>query len=223
MTLLDPVQGELRRSPGFEAARPTTTRWWPWMRDGVANHAAYETTSQGRRGAGHLRGSEAAAKGLIDERPKDVAHRAHTLEARLPSPGYRLSWSRPARPIDARGAGFTLHRHRRAVLHSSSSVFVYGSVAGFVGGRVDQLLMRFADFVVALPFLLVHDPAAHPVRRASQAKAASDPMVVAMVLLSWPGTARLVRGQILQIREEGYIGASRLLGAPRPTTWCCAT
>ena len=39
------------------------------------------------------------------------------------------------------------------------------------------------------------------------------PMLVALVVLSWPSAARLVRGQILQIRNEGYIGASRLLGA----------
>jgi len=39
------------------------------------------------------------------------------------------------------------------------------------------------------------------------------PMLIAMVVLLWPATARLVRGQILQIREEGYIDASRLLGA----------
>jgi oligopeptide transport system permease protein len=39
------------------------------------------------------------------------------------------------------------------------------------------------------------------------------PMLVALVLLGWPTTARLVRGQILQIREEAYISASRLLGA----------
>ena len=40
--------------------------------------------------------------------------------------------------------------------------------------------------------------------------------MLALVLLSWPATARLVRGQILQIREEGYISASRLLGAGAP-------
>jgi oligopeptide transport system permease protein len=39
------------------------------------------------------------------------------------------------------------------------------------------------------------------------------PMLVALVLLSWPSPARLVRGQILQIRSEGYISASKLLGA----------
>ena len=39
------------------------------------------------------------------------------------------------------------------------------------------------------------------------------PMLVALVLLSWPATARLVRGQVLQIREQGYIDAARLMGA----------
>ncbi len=89
---------------------------------------------------------------------------------------------------------------------------LYGSAAGFIGGHVDQVLMRFSDFVVALPFLLFMilfkiafgiGPGESGVR----------PMLVALVLLSWPATARLVRGQILQIREEAYIGASQLLGA----------
>lgn len=88
----------------------------------------------------------------------------------------------------------------------------YGAVAGFFGGLADQLLMRFADFVVALPFLLFMIL----IRVASGIQAGESgiaPMVIALVLLGWPATARLVRGQILQIREEGYIGASRLLGA----------
>ena len=42
------------------------------------------------------------------------------------------------------------------------------------------------------------------------------PMLVALVVLLWPATARLVRGQILQIREQGYIRASQLLGASTP-------
>ncbi len=88
----------------------------------------------------------------------------------------------------------------------------YGATAGFFGGLVDQLLMRFSDFVVALPFLLFMIL----IRVASGVQPGESgiaPLVVALVLLGWPATARLVRGQILQIREEGYVGASRLLGA----------
>ena len=89
---------------------------------------------------------------------------------------------------------------------------VYGSAAGFAGGRIDQVLMRAADFVVALPFLLfmILFRIAFGV---GPGESGVFPMLVALVLLSWPSTARLVRGQVLQIRNEGYIGASRLLGA----------
>ena len=89
---------------------------------------------------------------------------------------------------------------------------VYGATAGFFGGLLDQLLMRFSDFVVALPFLLFMIL----IRVASGVQPGESgiaPLVIALVLLGWPATARLVRGQILQIREEGYVSASRLLGA----------
>jgi oligopeptide transport system permease protein len=88
----------------------------------------------------------------------------------------------------------------------------YGSLAGFLGGRVDQIFMRFADFVVALPFLLfmILFKIAFGI---GPGESGIFPMLVALVVLMWPATARLVRGQILQIREQGYIGASQLLGA----------
>lgn len=89
---------------------------------------------------------------------------------------------------------------------------LYGSTAGFMGGKIDQVLMRFSDFVVALPFLLfmILFKIAFGI---GPGESGVMPMLIAMVVLSWPSTARLVRGQILQIREEGYIAASRLLGA----------
>ncbi len=92
---------------------------------------------------------------------------------------------------------------------------LYGSAAGFVGGRVDQVLMRFADFVVALPFLLFMI-LFRILFKIEGGDSGIAPMLIAMVILSWPAAARLVRGQILQIREEGYISASRLLGAKTP-------
>lgn len=90
---------------------------------------------------------------------------------------------------------------------------LYGSTAGFLGGRVDQFMMRFADFVVALPFLLFMI-LFQVVFGIGPGESGILPMLLALVVLAWPGTARLVRGQILQIRQEAYISASRLLGAP---------
>ena len=91
----------------------------------------------------------------------------------------------------------------------------YGGLAGYSGGRTDNLMMRFADFVIALPFLLFMilfkvafglGPGASGI----------GPLLLALVLLSWPATARLVRGQVLQIREQAYIAAARLMGASAP-------
>lgn len=87
-----------------------------------------------------------------------------------------------------------------------------GSIAGFAGGRLDQLLMRFADFVVALPFLLfmIVFKIAFGI---GPGESGIFPMLIAMVILLWPATARLVRGQILSIKNQGYVEASKLLGA----------
>ena len=88
---------------------------------------------------------------------------------------------------------------------------LYGATAGFLGGRIDQVMMRIADFVVALPFLLFMI-LFQVVFGIGPGESGIIPMMVALVLLSWPATARLVRGQILQIREEAYVSAARLLG-----------
>ncbi len=90
-----------------------------------------------------------------------------------------------------------------------------GGVAGYAGGRVDAGLMRFTDFVLALPFLLFM--ILFKVAFGAQpGESGIIPMLVAMVVLSWTSAARLVRGQLLQLREAEFVQASRLLGA-RPS------
>jgi oligopeptide transport system permease protein len=88
---------------------------------------------------------------------------------------------------------------------------IYGATAGFLGGRVDNWMMRFADFVVALPFLLfmILLRIAFGIGPGESGVMA---LMVAMLLMSWPASARLVRGQVLQLREEGYVSAARLAG-----------
>lgn len=86
-----------------------------------------------------------------------------------------------------------------------------GAIAGFLGGRWDSLLMRFADFVVALPFLLFM--IIFRVAAGTQSgESGIAPMMIALILLLWPATARLVRGQVIQIRKESYVQAAKLLG-----------
>lgn len=89
---------------------------------------------------------------------------------------------------------------------------LYGGISGYLGGRIDTWMMRTADFVVALPFLLFMI-----LFRISFGIGPGEsgvlPLLVALVALAWPATARLVRGEILRLREEGYIQAAKLLGA----------
>jgi oligopeptide transport system permease protein len=92
---------------------------------------------------------------------------------------------------------------------------VLGGIAGYVGGRTDQWIMRFTDFVLALPFLLFMI-LFRVVLGTGAGESGIVPMLTAMVVLSWTGAARLTRGQVLQLREAEFVQASRLLGA-RPS------
>lgn len=90
---------------------------------------------------------------------------------------------------------------------------LYGALAGFLGGWWDAVLMRFADFVVALPFLLFM--ILFRIAAGTQPGESSiGSMLLAFILLFWPATARLVRGQVLQIKNESYVQAAQLMGAP---------
>ncbi len=89
---------------------------------------------------------------------------------------------------------------------------VIGGISGYAGGKWDNWIMRFTDFVLALPFLLFM--ILFRVVSGTQAgESGVGPMLVALVLLSWTGAARLTRGQILQLRESEFVQAARLLGA----------
>jgi len=84
---------------------------------------------------------------------------------------------------------------------------VVGSAAGFYGGRLDGALMRFTDVAYSIPTL----PLLIVLSAYSQAAVTS--MVLIIGLLSWMPTARVVRGQVLSIKEMEYVDAARSIGA----------
>lgn len=88
----------------------------------------------------------------------------------------------------------------------------FGMTAGFFGGWIDNLLMRFTDVVIAVPFLpLAITLSAVVAGRVSEMHRIYMIMVIIGVL-SWPGLARLVRAQILLEREKDFVLAARALG-----------
>ncbi|MGO9059132.1 MAG: ABC transporter permease subunit [Candidatus Binataceae bacterium] len=88
----------------------------------------------------------------------------------------------------------------------------YGGAAGFLGGWIDREMMRVADFVLALPFLLFMI-LFKVMFGLGAGESGVVPMLVALILLSWPSTARLVRAQVMQGRDLPYVAAARLMGA----------
>jgi peptide/nickel transport system permease protein len=82
-----------------------------------------------------------------------------------------------------------------------------GSLAGFFGGWVDNLVMRLVDIIFALPGLIL------TIVIVSLFGKGLDKIALALVLLGWAGYARVVRGEILKLRHLEYIEASRALGA----------
>ena len=85
---------------------------------------------------------------------------------------------------------------------------LYGATSGAAGGRVDSLMMRSVDALLAFPsfFLII-------TVEALTEKFSLVIIVLIIGLLSWMGVARLVRGEVLSLRERDFVEAARALGA----------
>ncbi|ULH17543.1 ABC transporter permease (plasmid) [Deinococcus sp. KNUC1210] len=92
-----------------------------------------------------------------------------------------------------------------ALLATSLGTLV-GALAGYYRGWIDNVLMRFTDVVLCIPLLPL-------IILLSGMLRPSVPLLVGIIgVLGWMGTARLVRGQFLSLREREYVEASRALG-----------
>ena len=107
-----------------------------------------------------------------------------------------------------------------------------GSIAGYAGGKVDSFIMWFTDLVMAVPALLLAVVASVALRPplgrwmeqmyfATQIQFFRQAywvdlllLMIALTLVLWPTYARLIRGQILTIRNQNYVLAARALGVP---------
>jgi len=99
-----------------------------------------------------------------------------------------------------------------AALLSITIGITLGGVAGFFGGAIDSFLMRFTDLISGLPFLLCMI-LLNVILKVGPGESGVTALMISLVLLSWTGPARLVRGQILQIRNSEFIHAARMMGA----------
>jgi peptide/nickel transport system permease protein len=89
---------------------------------------------------------------------------------------------------------------------------LFGGFAGYYGGKVDMFFMRFAEIVGSLPFIPIAVILQFRFRHVFDPIQGMIFIMVVLGLLSWPGLMRIVRAQILQVRESEYVLAARALG-----------
>ena len=93
-----------------------------------------------------------------------------------------------------------------AVLQATIGI-ILGSIAGFVGGKVDDFIMRLVEFLMAFPYLV------WVTLLMMVTGSGILPMILALTLTGWLSMARLVRGQILSLKNEDYVLAAHSLGS----------
>ena len=83
---------------------------------------------------------------------------------------------------------------------------IFGTLAGYFGGIVDKIIMRIIDIIMCFPFFVI------AISMAMVLGPGIENLVLILGLLMWPGIARIVRAEILSIKENDYIMSARTLG-----------
>ncbi|HEY6395281.1 MAG TPA: ABC transporter permease [Candidatus Binataceae bacterium] len=128
-----------------------------------------------------------------------------------PSLSHPLGCDSLGRDILARvlwGARLSLSVSTAVVAFSLVVGSVIGGAAALAGGRVDNLVMRIVDIVLAFPGILL------AIALAAILGPGLIDLVIALTAMGWTGYARLVRGEVLSMREREYVRAAETLGAP---------
>lgn len=84
---------------------------------------------------------------------------------------------------------------------------LWGGIAGWAGGQIDNAMMRIADILYAIPYLLV------VIMLMVVMGSGLIPILIALTITGWISMARIVRGQLLQLKQQEYIQAATALGA----------
>ena len=84
---------------------------------------------------------------------------------------------------------------------------IYGGVCGYFGGKVDTIMMRIVEVIVTIPYLIV------VMLLLIVLEPSIKTLIFALCITGWTGIARLVRGQVLQLKSSEYVMAAKALGA----------
>lgn len=146
--------------------------------------------------------------------PFITSHKPETIDMLAfqngPSRDHLLGTDSVGRDVFSRllyGARVSLSISLIAVLINITLGTLLGAIAGYVGGLTDQLIMRLSDSILAFPLLILVIVAV-----AIMGSSLLN-LIIVIGLMSWPSTARIVRGQVLSVKREDFIASAVTAGA----------
>ncbi|HEY6136928.1 MAG TPA: nickel transporter permease [Thermoanaerobaculia bacterium] len=108
------------------------------------------------------------------------------------------------------GARVSLRVGFSVVILASLAGISLGAISGYFGGWMDTIIMRITDILLAFPGILL------AIALVAMLGPSLNNVVLALVIIGWVAYARLVRGQVLKVREMEYVTAAKALGAKSP-------
>jgi peptide/nickel transport system permease protein len=153
----------------------------------------------------------ALAAPLLAPHDPNLQETARRLEA--PSQSHPLGLDDLGRDVLSRivyGARVSLRVGFSVVLFASLIGVTLGAMAGYFGGAIDVLVMRTCDILLSFPGILL------AIALVAVLGPSLNNVILALVITAWVGYARLVRGQVLKVREMEYVTAAKAMGARSP-------
>jgi peptide/nickel transport system permease protein len=142
--------------------------------------------------------------------PQELLRHNHRIARYLPiSPDFWLGTTSAGKDVLSQliwGARAALEVGLTAAVGVVAIGTLLGLLAGYLGGWVDKLITRFADVVLGLPFL------PSMLVLASLTHAGTSTVIITVAALLWPNTARVIRSQVLSLRERAWVEAARVTG-----------
>lgn len=158
-----------------------------------------------------LLGVAAFAPDTISDQPTTGLNMKDALGA--PSWAHPFGTDEAGRDLFSRvvhGTRYSLGMALCIVLLAAAVGTLYGAVSGFVGGWLDELMMRVVDIFLAFPAFVLAMAIAAAAGRGMRS------VVIALAIIWWPGYARMIRGMVLGLKQNVWVDAARSLGASTP-------
>src|SRR5581483_4220738 len=108
------------------------------------------------------------------------------------------------------GARVSLRVGFSVVILASAIGIALGAISGYFGGAIDTIIMRITDILLAFPGILL------AIALVAVLGPSLNNVILALATIGWVSYARLVRGQVLKVREMEYVTAAKALGARSP-------